>query len=644
MCGIAGLINRNPASGGGPKLARVRAAMVHRGPNDWGVYSSGPSGAGAARVFPDAAEGHDLLFLHLRLAIIDLTESGWQPMLSPAGRQVLVFNGEIYNYLTLRAELEQRGHHFRSRSDSEVLLHALQEWGAGCLPKLVGMFAFVYADLDRDEVLLARDPFGIKPLYWAPAGEGVAFASELPALLALTGQPRQVDPARLYAFLRFGVTDHGEGTLFAGASQLPAGHTLTIRRRPWSMGRPEPYWTPSRRAPAGLSPAAAAEAVRAQFCENIRLHLQSDVPLGTALSGGIDSSAIVCGIRHVAGPGAEIHAFSFVPEQEELSEARWIALAAERAGATVRTVRPAPEEVAGDLAAVIRAQGEPFGSPSIYAQYRVFKLAREHGVTVMLDGQGADELFAGYRPYLGARLAGLARRGSWLRAGRLVAAARRVPGTGARGAAMLAADALVPSALQGPMRQLVGRDLMPRWMDGRWFEAHGVRPASTKYTGAADPFWGEMERALSETSLPHLLRYEDRNSMAMSIESRVPFLTAPMLDLAWSLPEEYLVDDRGTSKAVFRQAMRGIVPDAILDRRDKLGFVTPVAEWMTAERLWVDGILKFAESEAVPGLDIRRATEIWRGVKPVDTRMAGQLWRCVSYLEWVRQFEVRGCL
>ena len=640
MCGIAGLIHDGPRAGGASRLAGARRALAHRGPDDWGVLAIGPGGARVGREVPSDDEAHQLLWLHLRLSIIDLSEAGWQPMCSPDRRRWIVFNGELYNYLELRRELEGRGVKFRSRSDTEVLLAALETWGPSCLGRLVGMFAFAYADLDAGEVLLARDPFGIKPLYYAEAPGGLGFASEIPGLLELTQGRRRVDAGRLYAYLRHGITDHGAGTLFAGVSQVPAGHSIRISLRPWRVEPPEPYWVPTRLPRRPVSLAQAAEELRAQFCESVRLHLQSDVPVGAALSGGIDSSAIVDVIRHVAGPDAEIHAFSFVPDDAALSEERWIRLAAARAGAQVHTVTPSASEVAGDLARVIHAQGEPFGSPSIYAQYRVFKLAAERGIKVMLNGQGADELFGGYRPYLGARLAGLVRRRRWGQAVGLFAAGRELPGVGAGHLAMLAADVLVPPAGQAGLRRIAGRALVPAWMDGEWFRARAVAPSPVNYTTDRDAFWAVMERALRETSLPHLLRYDDRNSMTVSIESRVPFLTRPMLEGAWSLPEEYVVDDAGTSKRVLREAMRGLVPDEVLDRRDKLGFVTPVATWMAAEGEWVAGLLTRGRDLGIPGVDFGRALALWGSAGDRSARASAQLWRCISYAAWVEELGV----
>jgi asparagine synthase (glutamine-hydrolysing) len=273
----------------------------------------------------------------------------------------------------------------------------------------------------------------------------------------------------------------------------------------------------------------------------------------------------------------------------------------------------------------------------------VYRLASEQGIKVMLNGQGADELLAGYMHYIGARLAGLIRRRRILRASGLLRRAARLPGLNLGTVSMLAADFLIPSAAQGPFRRFVGRDLIPEWMDGEWFDARGALPESVKYSSEREAFWVEMERGIKETSLPHLLRYDDRNSMTVGIESRVPFLTTKLLELCWSYPEEFLLDDGATSKRVFRDAMRGLVPDEVLGRRDKVGFVTPVAAWMAEGSKWVDGLLDFAVDAQVPGIDGSGARRAWKRSRAGSAdRESGQLWRCLCYLEWTRQFGVES--
>jgi len=264
------------------------------------------------------------------------------------GRYVIVLNGEIYNYVELREQLGRLGHRFHSRSDTEVLLTAFAHWGPGCLERLVGMFAFAVLDTRDKTVFLARDYFGIKPLYVASTPGGLVFASEIGALLELGQLPRTVDAARLFAYLRYGITDHGDGSLFAEVQQVPAGGCTLIDID--HTGPPEfrCYWQPGGRPRAELSLDEATRRVRDLFLDSVRLHLRSDVPVGSALSGGIDSSAIVMAMRRLGGPELVLHTFSFVPADEALSEERWVDVVVDAAHTTAHKVHVSPEELSVD--------------------------------------------------------------------------------------------------------------------------------------------------------------------------------------------------------------------------------------------------------------------------------------------------------
>jgi asparagine synthase (glutamine-hydrolysing) len=639
MCGIAGMLWAEPAARR-RAVADVLRLLEHRGPDDHGWLLLTPRGLRRGRGDP-GDEPAAAALLHRRLSILDLSDAGWQPMSSPDGRHHLVFNGEIYNYVELRRELEDLGHAFRSRSDTEVLLAAYGRWGRKALDRLVGMFAFAVLDTRDRTLFLARDFFGIKPLYYTHLPRGFAFASEIKALLELPGVRRRVDPQRLYDYLRFGLSDHGGRTLFAEVRQLPAAHCLEVHLDRPGEARPVRYWQVNLDDRLNLPLEEAGRRLRELFLENVRLHLRSDVPVGAALSGGIDSSAIVTAMRHLE-PRLDLHAFSYVADDRALSEERWIDEAGQAARAVVHKVRPAPGELVDDLDRLVYQQDEPFGSTSIYAQHRVFRLAREAGVTVMLDGQGADELLAGYRPYLAARLASLLRQGRLGQALGFLKRAAGLPGSGGRKHLLLhAAARSLPPCLRAWGLRLAGRGRMPDWLDASWFERQGVtarpRPAAPP---AAEVLREELRQSLGETSLPMLLRYEDRNSMAHSIESRVPFLTPALVDFVLRLPEEHLIARDGTSKNVFRLAMRGLVPDAVLDRRDKIGFATPEQGWLAALRPWVERTLVGEAARAVPALDPAGVRREWRDVldgrRPFDARV----WRWVNLIRWADRFAV----
>jgi asparagine synthase (glutamine-hydrolysing) len=632
MCGL-GAVVAFPGARVAPCLLRqFDRLLAHRGPDGSGLATFSRDAA------PSDLDAAEVALVFRRLAIIDLEARANQPMASSDGRFCLVFNGEIYNYVELREELRALGHVFRTASDSEVLLAAFAAWGTAALARFVGMFAFVLLDRDKRELFLARDPFGIKPLFWAVGSQSVALASEIGPLLEVPGVARTADLARAGLFLAVGHTDSGHGTMFSAVRSLPAGTWATIRLDAPAAPTPVPYWQPRIAPDPHPNPRAAGE-LRELFLDSIRLHLRSDVPLGIALSGGVDSSAILAGARAVGGNGLAIRTFSFAAEGSDVDETPFIGLAAAAAGAQSACVRIKPEEIVADIDDLVAAQGEPFGSLSIYAQHRVMRLAGENGIKVMLDGQGADELFAGYRPYLARRLTELVARFQWGAALRLVRAMLGLPGVTAALVAQ-AAEPAVPTRLRAFARALVGRPFMPAWIDGKWFADRGLAPTGTAPRWRRDFLQESLVQSLTDTVLPALLRYEDRNSMAFSIESRVPFLTPRLARFAHAQPSENLVDARATSKAVLRDAMRGLVPDAILDRRDKIGFATPDRLWAEALRPWFARVLGSDTARALPWLKPAEA------LSALDRRVARSqafgfdLWRTVNYVCWVERFNV----
>jgi len=621
-------------------MARVLDLLEHRGPDDTGWLSWDGDTTCYGRRDELRTAAVRVAFLHRRLSIIDLSNGGWQPMLSADGQVAVVFNGEIYNFVELRAELQGLGHRFHTRSDTEVLLAAYGAWGTGALPRLTGMFAFAILDTAHKVVILGRDYFGIKPLYYTVTGEQLHFASEIPALLELDRRDRKPHPERLYYYLRYGITDHGGDSLLAGVHQVPAGHYLTVDLRTWAVSGPAPYWLPDRDRRERLTLSEAAARFRELFLQSVALHLRSDVPVGTALSGGIDSSAIVACMRRHGGSELDLHAFSFVTDQSGLGEERWIDRAGAASGAVVHKVEVNPEELRRDVDHLIAAQGEPFGGTSVYAQFRVFQRARECGVKVLLDGQGADEMLGGYRVFVAARLASLVRAGRLPEAWRLLSAGGRLPGTGWLWLTLRVANFLTPQGRHARGRQLLRRTLMPSWLNARWFATHGVEPDSLAYTQRPDVLREQLWLMLSERMLPHLLRYEDRNSMAWSVESRVPFLTRDLVQFALALPEEFIIGPQGLSKLVFREAMRGIVPAEILARRDKIAFATPETRWMIALAPWVDEVLQSDIARTFSAFRLERVDRYWRGVRAGRRALDAKLWRCLNAIQWARHFGV----
>lgn len=640
MCGIAGLLASRPDNAALQRVPAVAELLRHRGPDDGGFlrYESGAATIG--REWPAPCGEPQAVFVFRRLAILDLQETGSQPMRSADGRYVIACNGEIYNYVELRTELERLGHRFRSTGDIEVLMAAYAQWGIAALRRLVGMFAFALLDTRERTVLLARDFFGIKPLYYSVSGDACYFASELPALMEFVPAHRDVDANQLYRYLRFGITDEGACTLFSGIHQIPAGHYARISLDNPAAVCTQPYWEPSADAETDISFGEAVAEVRRLFLENVSIHLRSDVPVGSALSGGIDSSAVVGAMRHLHD-GLEIHAFSYIAADTPLNEERWIDMAASSARAQVHKVYPEPDELVDELRALSAAQGEPFRSTSMYAQYRVFREAARVGIKVILDGQGADEMLGGYRSYLGVRLASLIRSGRFTRAAAFLRHCASQPGVSVSYIVQKAAEFLLPSEIQGPLRKIVGRDLMPAWLNEAWFSREGVRGLAPERLGGRSLLKNELLREVRRTSLPALLRYEDRNSMAFSVESRVPFLTPQFVNFILSLPESYIIGDDGTTKRVFREAMRGIVPDPILDRRDKIGFATPEEQWMRRLDGWIRKLLASDAARSIPALNLAQTQDLWDAALAGKRQFDFELWRALNVIHWTQQFNVR---
>ncbi|MBD2297077.1 asparagine synthase (glutamine-hydrolyzing) [Nostoc sp. FACHB-190] len=640
MCGIGGIVSFHTSEINLQILTGMSASLKLRGPDDLGFLGwSGKTPVQISRN-PEVLRGSRICLFHRRLSILDLTSAGWQPMATPNGRYYIVFNGEIYNYLELQTQLQALGYKFQSHSDTEVLLAAYAQWGVKALTQLVGMFAFAILDTWENTLFLARDFFGIKPLYYTYWQDGIAFASEIKALLQIPGVNRDVNHQRLYDYLYSGLTDYGGETLFANIKQLPSSHFLKI-----SLDKPQHpeiscYWQLDINQNLDITLTEAKAHLRHLFLENIQLHLRSDVPIGAALSGGIDSSAIVMAMRHLQGEKLQLHTFSYIASDPNLSEEQWIDTVTGAGATVVHKVQPSPEELVTDLNKLIELQDEPFGSTSIYAQYRLFQMAKAANIKVMLDGQGADELLGGYRPYLAARLASLLRQGQWGSANQFLQKATKLSNTNHQKLILRALGLLLPSSLQASIRQLIKKDVIPNWLSRDWFIKHELIPKTYQSKQCPEILRAELHQALIKSSLPMLLRYEDRNSMAHSIESRVPFLTPALVNFVFALPEEFIIANDGTSKAIFRQAMRGIVPDTILDRKDKIGFATPEKHWLKILRPWVDDVLNSEMATQIPALNVQQMKEEFQKVLEGNSNFDFRIWRWVNLIRWAESFSV----
>ena len=648
MCGILGLIQRPDRAVNVGRFAESLQSMRHRGPDGEGIYLlNSASGAGAAWAGSDtdprlrlpavagaAGSRANIALGHRRLAIIDLSPSGHQPMASRDRRQWIVLNGEVYNYRELRSELRGRGHSFVSSSDTEVVLAAYREWGPLSVGRFVGMFALAIIDIPRRAVFLARDHFGIKPLYYAFDGRQLAFASEIGPLLRLRGGRPRIDPRRTYEYLRYNLSDYGDATMFQGISQLPAASTMELSWEHMRLSGPTAYWRIDGVAPSDIGRPEAARELRRLLEESVGYHLRSDVPVGSCLSGGLDSSAIVAMMRQRLGPRRSIQTFSYVSDDRLLSEERYIDMVNGANACVPHKTTISPDELARDLDSLIRVQELPFMSTSIYAQYRVFRLAGECGIKVMLDGQGADELFAGYLNLLGARITALLAGRDWSGARRLCRAVPLNMGGYRFGMLATALGRLAPARLHGQMMAAAGQPIWPSWLNPGWFAERGVAAAPRAYGRGRQALREELRLAIEQASLPNLLRFEDRNSMAHSIESRVPFCNHRLAEFAFSLPDDYLIDGSGTTKAILKQSLGGVLPEEILNR-EKVGFAVPERRWAVQLAPWIERILAGAHDDGFPMLDLPKVRKtVRRQMEDGRRHLLGESWRIVLFIRW----------
>jgi asparagine synthase (glutamine-hydrolysing) len=633
MCGIAGIIGEVT-----PGLAAAGQTMLnrleHRGPDDngWLTYSGNGLLKGKGR---PPAEATEVLLLHRRLSILDLSEAGHQPMTSLDGRYHIVFNGEIYNYVELRNELQTLGITFHTASDTEVLLAAFDHWGPGCLKRLVGMFAFVILDSEARKLFLARDFFGIKPLYYTKSPSRLAFASEIKVLLDLPDISRQANPQGVFHYMRAGLTDFDEETMFSDVHQLPPAHYLEISLDGSRPLQPVSYWRIDNETVVDLTFDEAAEQLRQLFYESIQLHMRSHVTVGASLSGGIDSSAITMAMHHFGHDAQELHTFSYITDDKATSDEHWIDLVASATSATVHKIRSTPEGFARDMDDFITAQDEPVGGPSVYAQYLVYRRAREEGVKVVMDGQGADEIFAGYNEFLVTRLLSLCRSLRPLEALRFyrhVSANQPKLGKSLRriGTRML------PRTLRTRVRR--DADLL----NADWFEQRGINTGRPPWAAqSAYTTRDLLHELMSRTQNPMQLRYSDRNAMAFGVENRVPFLTPQIVEFMFRLPEEHLISPDGARKHVLRAALRGIVPDAVLDRKDKLGFQKPHRSTMIGLRPYVEQVLANDAASYVSALNFKKVQEQWADVLSDKCPFDYRAWRWINLIRWAELTNAR---
>lgn len=630
MCGFVACVGDALLSTSSLRLAT--RWLAHRGPDDEAYYCSPTFAAGFRR-----------------LKILDLTNDARQPMADPTGRFVLVFNGEIYNYRELRSELLTRGWVFRTQSDTEVLLTAYQAWGEDCLTRLNGMFAFLIWDTHEQRLFGARDRFGEKPLFYAEHQGRFYFASEIKALFPLLGRIPEPHPGALRRYLENKWTDHAEQTFFRGITTVPPATCFTVGAGRMSL---RPYWRLEATAPEVGEDVISR--FRDLFLDAVRFRMRADVPVGTCLSGGLDSGAIVTSIPHVLGEaGIRYSGKTFTATYPEYDESPLVGEVNKVAGTKGFTCVPTPSGLEA-LEEMLWYHDEPFHSFAAYASFEVMRLARQEGVVVLLNGQGADETLAGYSKYLTRYLADLLRQGHLRAAWEAARGGRELTQRSAWHALMKSIG--VALRHHDPRRNW-GESLAAQIRAG---ERHGftkdflelaVRedaPPRLSPTIPASPLKTALLYSIRVHNLPLYLRVEDRNSMAHSLESRLPFLDHRLVEYVFSLPTHWLMHG-GSNKYLLREAMRGILPEPVRQRRDKFGFPVPEVRWLYGDfRPHIEDLLSSREFVERGQFDARRLLQEYRHEADAWRHGRKDLWerrsrwfRLVSVELWQRNLSQR---
>ncbi|MBO34253.1 MAG: asparagine synthase (glutamine-hydrolyzing) [Rhodospirillaceae bacterium] len=622
MCGIAGIIGTSRIN---PRAVEEMAEIqAHRGPDDSGLWAN--------------ASGKIILG-HRRLSIIDTSAAGHQPM--EIGSHVITYNGEIYNYRELAQRLIEEGGVFDSQCDTEVLLRAYQHWGEDCLQEFNGMFAFAIFDAARNILFCARDRFGEKPFLYHAEKDYFAFASEFKALLSLKGLDADYEQDRILRFLYHptqGLDDETQ-TAFSAIKQLPPAHYLTLNietmevetRRYWDIRSDEIF--------TRMSQSDAENHFRELLTDSIRLRMRSDMPLGSCLSGGIDSSSIVCIAKELRGADSPYDVFTGRFPHSSADEWQWATEIVDTTGVESHSTFPTSEGFLKELAGFIWHNELPVGSSSQYAQWCVFRQAREVGITVLLDGQGGDELLGGYEQYFQYYLQSV--RGVLSNA-ELISEKSNIRERYPLG--LLTKGQSFKQALPNSIRHILagftgdGNDFSFGLKASAARNLHQTLPPLPAGLSEFHPLAGKLYQEMLYTHLPVLLRYGDRNSMAHSREVRLPFCDHRLAEFVFSLPAEKLMGEAQT-KRLLRGAMQGVLPDSIRLRWNKQGFLPPQADWFRAEL--GDLVETIIESREFSQSEIWRAGW-WRRVlqrfRNGETNLASMLWRPVVENAWQENF------
>lgn len=666
MCGIAGIIANKEFIFN--ELQQMTDIIRHRGPDGEGfalftqesnvVLAGGNDTSSEVWEYQstyqptkriDNVQGKFKVgFGHRRLSILDLSPCGHQPMSFAGNRYWITYNGEVYNYQELREELTGLGYAFHSKTDTEVILAAYTQWGVDCLQHFNGMWAFAIYDTVKKDIFMSRDRFGIKPLYyWFSPDGSFNFASEIKQFTTLPGWSAKINPQRAYDYLIYSITDHTDETMFDGVFQIPAGHYFktnidTLKKNSDRKIIPTKWYEITYNKFNGSFEEAATQFNRL-FKNAVDLHLRADVPVGSALSGGLDSSAIVCEVNNILRSQGVQHlqqTFSSCSTDERYSEKKWMDIVIGHTSVEAHYVYPGYEDIFNPASRLTWQHDEPYQSQSAYLGYHVFQSAASNGVKVLLNGQGADEYLGGYGQFTISRYNDKFRKMNWISLAQDIANSRKYKDPNYSSIIREMLSAKIPRFVKKRIDNHLGQyTLLKSLINNKAlgalplhpFDAMSVKrgsvPEISKYFTFFNP-------------LPKLLKWEDRNSMANSVEARVPFLDYRLVEFSYNLPDDYL-DFGGEKKRILREGLKDIIPEEILDRKFKMGFTTPEERWVKEDnpqlfRLKMkeaiensNGIIK---PEALAYFD-----DIVSGKLPFDYTY----WRLIQFAEWMKVFNMK---
>lgn len=611
MCGISGFTFEDATI-----LKAMNSRLAHRGPDDEGNFVS-----------PEVSLGHR------RLSIIDLSKDGHQPMFSADGQLCIVFNGEIFNYIELREELKKCGHVFKTKSDTEVILHAYQTWGEECLHRFNGMWSFAIYDLSKQTLFLSRDRFGVKPLYYSTPGKHLIFASEIKALLAHENLiARRLNERALFDYMCFNAVDFGRETFFEGIFRLEPGHQMTfdLKARELKISQ---YYHFAKSNPRSTG---SAERLRDIFFNSVSLRLRSDVPVGSSLSGGIDSSSIVSTITKRFGSDSKLETFSIVFPGSAVDESSYIDTVLADTKCSFNKAEPTLEGFFKDLEDFVYYQEEPVRTTSMYAHYELMRKVKERNIVVLLEGQGADELFGGYVPWMTFQvMVHYLKRLNLKRVARELFCAARLYGTSIRKLVFgFSQHALLGSSLVKNAYFLSNRTVL----SPVFFRLH--RSKSIVHGFKSPISIKDSLKWRFQLGLTALLRYGDKNSMRFSIENRFPFLDYRLVEYVFSQfsTEDFI--ENAVTKKLFRESMMGTTANRILERHDKIGFETPQAAWFRSPTFiqFFRALINSPSFKSRPYWQHEKVQALFEAHLRGPSDRSNDLWKIMNVELWSRRF------